>query len=61
MKIIQIQDQFLVEAKLKYLFLGVYPESILENAEWHLLPWAEPAMSMFGGGWTNQRNRRFKY
>ena len=42
-----------VKGKVKIYVPGVYPEELAENPS--TLPWAEPAMSLFGGSWTNER------
>jgi hypothetical protein len=41
-----------VKGKVKIFVHGVYPDEYLTN--WKLLPWAEPAMSIAGGTWTNE-------
>jgi hypothetical protein len=33
---------------------GIYPDEYFKD--WKLLPWAEPAMSVAGGSWTNENN-----
>lgn len=45
-------QQDYLKGRIKIFVPGIYPESYKENAK--LLPWAQPAMSLFGGNWTNQ-------
>lgn len=42
-----------VKGKLKIFVHGVYPDEYFDKHQ--LLPWAEPAMSLFGGNWTNEK------
>jgi len=41
------------KGRLKIYVPGVYPEELAKNPK--ALPWAEPAMGLFGGSWTNER------
>lgn len=41
-----------VKGKVKIFVHGVYPDEYANKPEY--LPWAEPAMGLFGGNWTNQ-------
>lgn len=43
----------LVKGRLKIYVPGVYPEELAKVPE--NLPWAEPAMPIFGGSWTNEK------
>lgn len=38
--------------KCKIFVHGIYPDEFFKD--WHLLPWAEPAMAIGGGAWTNE-------
>ena len=40
-----------VRGKVKIYVHGVYPEEY--KTKHQLLPWAEPAMGLFGGNWKN--------
>ena len=42
-----------VKGKVKIFVHGVYPDEYEAKPEY--LPWAEPAMGLFGGNWTNQK------
>lgn len=42
--------------RCKIFIPGVYPDEYQKRENYNKLPWAEPAMSIFGGGWTNERN-----
>lgn len=44
--------------RCKIFIPGLYPKEFAETPE--NLPWAEPAMSLFGGGWTSEKNSEFK-
>jgi len=44
----------LYKGRCKIYIPGIYPEELAKNHE--NLPWAEPAMSIFGGSWKNERN-----
>lgn len=43
-----------VKGKCKIFVHGIYPNEFFKD--WKLLPWAEPAMSIGGGAWTNENN-----
>jgi hypothetical protein len=42
------------KGKCKVFVHGVYPDEYFKD--WKLLPWAEPAMGIAGGAWTNENN-----
>lgn len=42
-----------VKGKVKIFVHGVYPDEYQAKPQY--LPWAEPAMGLFGGNWTNQK------
>lgn len=42
-----------VKGKIKIFVHGVYPDEYEAKPEY--LPWAEPAMGLFGGNWTNEK------
>lgn len=42
-----------VKGKVKIFVHGVYPDEYEAKPEY--LPWAEPAMGLFGGNWTNEK------
>jgi len=44
----------LVKGRVKLHIPGVYPEELAKTSS--NLPWAEPAMDLFGGSWTNERS-----
>ena len=41
-----------VKGKIKIFVHGVYPDEYCNKPQY--LPWAEPAMGLFGGNWTNE-------
>lgn len=43
------------KGRVKIFVPGIFKDSILTNGQWWHLPWAEPAMSIFGGGWTGEK------
>jgi hypothetical protein len=43
-----------IKGRVKIYVPGVYPKEMSKSPD--NLPWAEPALSLFGGNWTNQRN-----
>ena len=45
------QRQYL-KGRIKIFVPGVYSDQYKDKPD--LLPWAQPAMSIFGGSWTNQ-------
>jgi len=40
------------KGRVKLYVPGIYPKELAKNSD--NLPWAEPAMPMFGGGWVNE-------
>lgn len=45
------------KGRVKIFVPGIYKDSILRNGQWWYLPWAEPAMSIFGGGWMGEKTK----
>ena len=43
----------LVKGRVKVFVNGVYPDDFKDKPD--KLPWAEPAMPLFGGSWTNEK------